>query len=77
MNPYCFVITSFGEKENLNDLKSKQAKGISDPIQKINSDQIYNELIKLFCLPLSNIARKWFMSLLAAIYTKSRECALR
>lgn len=45
MNPYCFVIISFGEKENLNDLKSKQAKGISDPIQKINFDQIYNELI--------------------------------
>lgn len=45
MNPYCFVITSFGEKENLNDLKSKQAKGIGDPIQKINFCHIYNELV--------------------------------
>lgn len=46
MNPYCFVITSFGEKENLNDLKSKQVAGISDSVQKINFDKIYDDLVK-------------------------------
>lgn len=46
MNPYCFVITSFGEKENLNDLKSKRVAGISDSVQKINFDKIYDDLVK-------------------------------
>ncbi len=46
MKPYCFVITSFGEKDNLNDIKSKQAAGISGPVQKINFDRIYDELVK-------------------------------
>lgn len=46
MKPYCFVITSFGEKDNLNDIKLKQAAGISGPVQKINFDRIYDELIK-------------------------------
>ncbi len=38
MKPYCFVITSFGEKDNLNDIKLKQAAGISGPVQKIKID---------------------------------------
>lgn len=46
MKPYCFVITSFGEKENLKDIKFKQEKGISSAVQKINFDRIYEELIK-------------------------------
>ena len=46
MNPYCFVITSFGEKENLNDLKSKFSEGKKGPVQKINFDKIYDELVK-------------------------------
>ncbi|MFZ1851230.1 MAG: TRAFs-binding domain-containing protein [Nitrosomonas sp.] len=46
MKPYCFVITSFGEKDNLNDIKLKQAAGVSGPVQKINFDRIYEELIK-------------------------------
>lgn len=46
MNPYCFVITSFGKKENLNDVKSKQKAGTAGPIQEIDFDNIYNDLIK-------------------------------
>jgi hypothetical protein len=46
MKPYCFVITSFGEKEDLKDIKSKQEKGINGVVQKINFDRIYAELIK-------------------------------
>jgi len=46
MNPYCFVITSFGKKENLNDLKAKYAGGKSDPLQQIDFDKIYEELVK-------------------------------
>lgn len=46
LKPYCFVITSFGEKVNLNDTKFKQAAGISEPVKKINFDLIYAELVK-------------------------------
>lgn len=46
MKPYCFVITSFGEKENLKDIELKQAAGISGSVQKINFDRIYEELVK-------------------------------
>ena len=46
MNPYCFVITSFGKKENLNDLKAKYACGKSDPVQQIDFDKIYEDLVK-------------------------------
>ncbi len=46
MNPYCFVITSFGKKENLNDVKSKQKTGTAGPIQEIDFDNIYHELVK-------------------------------
>ncbi len=46
MKPYCFVITSFGQKENLNDLKSKYQDGKKEPVQKIDFDKIYEELVK-------------------------------
>jgi hypothetical protein len=46
MKPYCFVITSFGKKENLNDLKAKFASGKNDPVQQIDFDKIYEELVK-------------------------------
>ena len=46
MKPYCFVITPFGEKENLNDIKLKQTAGVNEPAQKINFGRIYDELVK-------------------------------
>ncbi len=46
MNPYCFVITSFGSKENLNDLRAKYTEGNRNPVQKIDFDKIYEELVK-------------------------------
>lgn len=45
MKPYCFVITSFGKKEDLNDLKVKHATQNTDPVQKIDFDIIYEKLI--------------------------------
>ncbi len=46
MNPYCFVITSFGEKPNLKDLQFKyESRNLAEPLQKINFDKIYEELI--------------------------------
>lgn len=46
MKPYCFVITSFGKKDNFTDIRSKQSAGIKDPAQKIDFDNIYEELVK-------------------------------
>lgn len=46
MNPYCFVITSFGKKENLNDIKLKQKAGTAGSVQEIDFDRIYDDLIK-------------------------------
>lgn len=46
MYPYCFVITSFGQKDNLNDLRAKYTEGNKNPIQKIDFDKIYEELVK-------------------------------
>jgi hypothetical protein len=46
MNPYCFVITSFGKKDNLNDLKAKYIEGRRKPVQQIDFDRIYEELVK-------------------------------
>jgi hypothetical protein len=46
MNPYCFVITSFGKKENLYDLKVKYSNGTKDPVQLIDFDMIYEKLVK-------------------------------
>lgn len=46
MNPYCFVITSFGKKENLKDIKLKQEAGAAGPVQEIDFDRIYDDLVK-------------------------------
>ena len=47
MNPYCFVITSFGKKDNLKDLQEKfSSKNIAEPIKQINFDTIYEQLVK-------------------------------
>jgi len=46
MNPYCFVITSFGRKENLNSLKANYASGKTESVQQINFDKIYDDLVK-------------------------------
>jgi hypothetical protein len=46
MKPYCFVITSFGKKDNLKDIQSKFFAGKTEPVQKIDFDKIYEELIK-------------------------------
>ena len=47
MNPYCFVITSFGKKDNLNDLKDKfSSKKTDEKIMQINFDSIYDDLVK-------------------------------
>ena len=47
MNPYCFVITSFGPKKNLKDIEKKIASGqMSNPVQEINFDTIYEQLVK-------------------------------
>ncbi|MCU0369856.1 MAG: DUF4071 domain-containing protein [Bacteroidales bacterium] len=45
MNPYCFIITSFGRKPNLLDLKAKQEAGSKEPVQQIDFDKIYKELV--------------------------------
>lgn len=46
MKPYCFVITSFGQKENLNDLKAKYKNGNKEPVQQVDFDKIYEDLVK-------------------------------
>lgn len=45
MNPYCFVITSYGQKEDLNDLKSRDPSSEKSEVKKINFQRIYDELI--------------------------------
>ncbi|MCK5701466.1 MAG: DUF4071 domain-containing protein, partial [Cyclobacteriaceae bacterium] len=46
MNPYCFVITSYGEKDDLVDLKSNRNAADSKPLKKINFNKIYTALIE-------------------------------
>lgn len=47
MKPYCFVITSFGKKESLNDLKDKLAsKKVDEKVLQIDFDAIYENLVK-------------------------------
>ena len=47
MRPYCFVITSFSVKPNLWDIQAKiKAKNINDPVQNIDFDKIYTDLVK-------------------------------
>lgn len=79
MKPYCFVITSFGKKENLNDLKSKQAAGQSDLVQKIDFDKIYDDLvepaiIKAGLEPLIEREEKSFGSIHKTMYEKIILC---
>jgi len=45
-NSFCFVITTFGSKDNINDLRNIAASGTISPIHKINFDAIYSDLIK-------------------------------
>ena len=47
MNPYCFVITSYGEKPDVKDLQRKiDSRDLNPPVQKINFDTIYRDLIE-------------------------------
>ena len=47
MNPYCFVITSYGQKPDLKDMQTKlDSKSLSAPVQKIDFDTIYKELVE-------------------------------
>jgi tetratricopeptide (TPR) repeat protein len=47
MKPYCFVITSFGKKQNLKDLQARlDTKDLEHPVQQIDFDRIYEELVK-------------------------------
>lgn len=44
--PYCYVITSFGKKQDLKGLQSKfEAKDVTESATKIDFDAIYNNLI--------------------------------
>lgn len=79
MKPYCFVITSFGKKENLNDLKTKYTEGKKDPVQKIDFDKIYEELvepaiIKAGLEPLIEREEKSFGSIHKTMYEKIILC---
>lgn len=79
MKPYCFVITSFGPKDNLVDLKSKQAAGQKDPVQKINFDRIYEDLVKPAIIkaglePLIENEEKSFGSIHKTMYEKIILC---
>lgn len=79
MKPYCFVISSFGKKDNLNDLKSKQAEGKKEPVQKIDFDNIYENLVKPAIIkadmePLIEFEEKSFGSIHKTMYEKIILC---
>jgi len=79
MNPYCFVITSFGKKEILNDLKAKQAAGQNDPVRKIDFDKIYDDLVRPAIIkaglePLIEREEKSFGSIHKTMYEKIILC---
>ena len=79
MKPYCFVITSFGNKENLNDLKAKYIEGKKDPVQKIDFDKIYEDLVKPAIIkaglePLIEREEKSFGSIHKTMYEKIILC---
>ncbi|HTF04417.1 MAG TPA: TRAFs-binding domain-containing protein [Bacteroidia bacterium] len=44
--PFCFVITSFGSKPNIKDLHQRVADGKGGPVQQIQFDEIYKQLIE-------------------------------
>jgi hypothetical protein len=79
MKPYCFVITSFGNKEDLNDLKAKYVAGTKDPVRKIDFDKIYEDLIipallKAGLEPLIEREEKSFGSIHKTMYEKIILC---
>ena len=79
MKPYCFVITSFGKKDNLKDLQSKFSVGKADPVQKIDFDKIYEDLVKPAIVmagmePLIEYAENSFGSIHKTMYEKIVLC---
>jgi tetratricopeptide (TPR) repeat protein len=79
MKPYCFVITSFGEKENLNDIKAQHKAGTKNPAQTINFNKIYEELVKPAIIkaglePLIELEEKSFGSIHKTMYEKIILC---
>src|SRR5690606_30538485 len=79
MQPYCFVITSFGQKENLLDLKAKFTNENKNPVQKIDFDKIYEELVKPAIIkadlePLIEREEKSFGSIHKTMYEKIILC---
>ena len=79
MQPYCFVITSFGQKENLLDLKAKFTNDNKNPVQKIDFDKIYEELVKPAIIkadlePLIEREEKSFGSIHKTMYEKIILC---
>jgi len=75
MNPYCFVITSFGKKENLKDLQAKFASGKADSVQQIDFNKIYEDLMKPAILkaglePLIELEEKSFGLIHKTMYEK-------
>lgn len=79
MKPYCFVITSFGKKDNLKDLQAKFSAGKTEPVQKIDFDKIYEELVKPAIVkaemePLIEYAENSFGSIHKTMYEKIVLC---
>jgi hypothetical protein len=79
MNPYCFVITSFGKKSNEMDVKAKQSVGDNDPAEVIDFDMIYEDLVKPAILeaglePLIEKEEKSFGSIHKTMYEKIILC---
>lgn len=79
MNPYCFVITSFGTKEDLNGLKARHAEGSKDPAQRIDFDRVYEDLVKPAIIkaglePLIEREEKSFGSIHKTMYEKIILC---
>jgi len=79
MKPYCFIITSFGKKDNLKDLQSKFSSGNAEPVQKIDFDKIYTELINPAIVmagmePLIEYAENSFGSIHKTMYEKIVLC---
>jgi hypothetical protein len=79
MKPYCFVITSFGKKDNLKDLQSKFSSGNAEFVQKIDFDKIYKEFINPAIVmagmePLIEYAENSFGSIHKTMYEKIVLC---
>jgi hypothetical protein len=79
MKPYCFVITSFGKKDNLKDLQAKFSAGKTELVQKIDFEKIYEELVKPAIVkaemePLIEYAENSFGSIHKTMYEKIVLC---